>query len=160
MKGDAKVIDHLNTILKNELTAINQYMLHARLLGHWGLTKLAAHEFGESKEEMLHADKIMQRLLFLDGKPNMQDMHKLMIGDSVESVLHNDLKLEEVAIPALKAAITDCEKLQDFVTRDLLKAILTDEEGHVDFIETQLELLARMGLPNYIQLQAEAPTAA
>ena len=154
MKGDSKVIQHLNNILKNELTAINQYFLHSRMLKNWGMTKLAAHEYKESIEEMQHADMIIDRILFLEGLPNLQDLNKLMIGENVEEVLECDLKLEHKAIPDLKAGIKDAEAAHDYVSRDLFLKILAAEEGHVDYLETQLEQIKLMGLQNYIQLHS------
>jgi bacterioferritin len=156
MKGDAKVIKFLNQVLSNELTAVNQYWLHYRMLDNWGLPKLAGHERHESIDEMKHADLLAERILFLEGLPNFQALGKLHIGENVEEILKADLKLEEDAIPALREAIAHCESVRDFVSRDLFAAILESEEEHVDFIETQFEMIARMGLQNYIQLQSEA----
>ena len=151
MKGEQKVIDHLNAVLKNELTAINQYFLHARMLKDWGVTVLAEHEYSESIDEMKHADKLIERILFLEGLPNLQDLGRLMVGESVEEILRCDLRLEEQAIPELRTAIADCETLGDYVSRDLFREILAEEEEHLDYLETQLGLIERMGLENYIQ---------
>lgn len=153
MKGDAKVIELLNQALTNELTATNQYWLHYRLLDHWGMTKLAAHERKELIEEMQHADNITARILLLDGHPNFQRIGQVRVGENIEEVLKADLELEEEAIPFLRDAIEHCEKVRDYVTRDLFREILSDEEEHADFLETQQELIAKMGLQNYIQLQ-------
>ncbi len=153
MKGDAKVIEHLNRVLKNELTAINQYFLHSRMLRDWGLDRLADYEHGESIDEMKHADTIIERVLFLDGLPNLQDLGKLMIGEDVGELLECDLKLEMIAIPDLRAGIVHCEQVGDFVTREIFVRILESEEQHVDFIETQLALIKRVGLENYQQSQ-------
>jgi bacterioferritin len=156
MKGDEKVIEFLNTALKNELTAINQYFLHYRLLNHWGISKLAKFEYEESIEEMKHADKLAERILFLDGLPNFQLLGRLRIGSSVEEILKADLETEWEAIPLLKDAIAHCESVRDYVSRDLFQHILDNEEEHVDTIETQFEMIERMGLQNYIQLNSEA----
>jgi bacterioferritin len=154
VRGDATVLQHLNAVLKNELTAINQYFLHARMLRHWGVTKLGAFEYSESIDEMKHADKLIERILFLDGLPNLQDLDKLLIGESVQEVLECDLRLEQNALPTLREGIVHCESVRDFVTRDLFSEILEAEEDHVDFIETQLDLIPRVGIENYIQLQS------
>lgn len=158
MKGDKTVIKHLNQALKNELTAINQYFLHSRILEDWGVTKLAKHEYDESIEEMQHADRLIKRILLLEGLPNLQDLGKLMIGESVKEILECDLKLELIAIPELKQAIKDCEAASDYVTRDLFIEILADEEGHVDHLETQLQMIENQGIENYIQLQSSPVT--
>jgi bacterioferritin len=155
MKGDPIIIAHLNKVIKNELTAINQYFMHSRLLRHWGLERLGKYEYKESIDEMKHADKLMERVLFLDGLPNLQDLGKLMIGENVKEVLECDLALEMKAHPDLKAAIADCERLGDYGSRDLFQKILESEEEHIDFLETQLELIERVGLQNYCQSQME-----
>jgi len=156
MKGDDKVIEFLNLALKNELTAINQYFLHYRLFDHWGISRLAKFEYGESIDEMKHADKLAQRILFLDGLPNFQLLGRLRIGTTVEEVLRADLELEMEALPLLRDAIEHCEKVRDYVSRDLFRAILDSEEEHVDTLETQFEMIERMGIANYIQLNSEA----
>ena len=153
MKGDATVIEHLNRVLKNELTAINQYFLHSRMLKDWGLNKRGDHEFAESVDEMKHADAIVERTLFLEGLPNVQDLGKVRIGENVPEMLQCDLDLELDAIPDLKAAISYCENHKDFVSRDLFNAILKSEEEHVDFLETQLDLVEKLGTQNYLQSQ-------
>lgn len=155
MKGDKDVIKHLNAALKNELTAINQYFLHYRMLENWGVTRLAKYEYGESIDEMKHADKLAERVLFLDGLPNFQLLGRLRIGESVEEVLKADLELEREAIPPLRDAIAHCEKVRDYVSRELFEHILESEEEHVDFLETQLSLIEAMGIQNYIQMQSK-----
>ncbi len=151
MQGDRTVIEHLNRVLRNELTAINQYFLHSRIYKDWGLDKLAEHEHEESIDEMKHADSLIERTLFLEGLPNMQDMGKLRIGEDVEEMLQSDLDLELDALPDLRAAISYCESHKDFVSRDLFDEILKSEEEHVDWLETQLGLIEKMGVENYIQ---------
>ena len=153
MQGDATVIEHLNRALKNELTAINQYFLHSRMFKDWGMTKLAEYEHGESIDEMKHADEIIERILFLEGLPNLQDLGKLRIGEHVGEMLQCDLDLELDAIPDLRAAIAYCEEQKDYVSRDLFDSILQSEEEHVDWIETQLGLIEKVGIENYIQSQ-------
>ncbi len=155
MKGDAKVIEFLNETLKNELTAINQYFLHYRMLEHWGVARLAKWEYEESIDEMKHADRLAERILFLDGLPNFQMLGRLRIGETVEEVLKADLALENDAIPQLKEGIVYCEQVRDFGTRDLLQSILDSEEEHVDMLEKQFEMIERMGIQNYIQLQSK-----
>jgi bacterioferritin len=155
MQGDPKVIEFLNDALKNELTAINQYFLHYRLLDHWGVKRLAKYEYKESIDEMKHADWLSERILFLEGLPNFQMLGRLRIGENVEEVLHSDLELEKEAIPLLRDAIEHCEKVRDYVSRDLFKRILENEEEHVDTIEKLQDQIKLMGLPNFIQLQAE-----
>jgi len=156
MKGDAKVIEFLNIALKNELTAINQYFLHYRMLKNWGVTKLAKFEYEESIDEMKHADKLADRVLFLEGLPNFQLLGRLRIGESVEEILKADLELEMEAIPLLRDAIQHCETVRDYISRDLFQHILDNEEEHVDTLEKLFEQIERMGLPNFIQLNSEA----
>lgn len=156
MKGDKKLIQYLNEALKKELTAVNQYFLHARMLEDWGITKLAKHEYNESIEEMKHADELIKRILFVGGLPNLQDLGKLMIGEDVKEVLECDLKLEVDGAAHYREAIAYAESIKDFVSRDLFLAILKDEEGHEDYLETQLQMIENMGLQNYIQLNSES----
>ena len=149
----SEVVTHLNTILKNELTAINQYFLHAKMLKDWGMVKLAEKVHHESIDEMKHADELIERILFLEGLPNLQDLGRLRVGENVEEILASDLALEHVAIPDLRSAIEYCESVSDYVSRELLSGILEAEEEHVDWIETQLSLVKSVGLQNYIQAQ-------
>jgi len=153
MKGDRKVIEFLNRVLRNELMAINQYFLHSRMFKDWGLERLGEHEFHESVDEMKHADQLIERILFLEGLPNMQDLGKLRIGENTKEMLECDLALEMDAIPDLRDGIEFCESVRDFVSRDLLQGILDSEEEHVDWLETQLDLIERIGLENYQQSQ-------
>jgi bacterioferritin len=151
MKGDAKVIEYLNKVLGNELVAINQYFLHSKMYKNWGLEELAEHEYHESIDEMKHADKLTDRILFIEGLPNYQHLGKLRIGEDVKEMLVCDLKLEQDAIPDLREAIAHCEKVQDYVSRELFVDILDSEEEHVDWLETQLDLIDKVGMKNYLQ---------
>ncbi len=153
---DSEVIAHLNLALKNELTAINQYFLHAKMFEDWGLARLAEREKEESIDEMKHADELMERILFLEGLPNLQNLGKIYVGEDVQEILQCDLKLEMEALPVLRTAIEFCEKIGDFVSRQLFREILSSEEEHVDWIETQLDLIKKTGLENYTQSQMHA----
>ncbi len=154
MKGDKKIIQLLNEALRHELTAVNQYFLHARMLEDWGITKLAKHEYDESIEEMKHADELIKRILYLGGLPNLQDLAKLHIGEDVKEVLECDLKIEVAGAAHYRECIAYAEEVKDFVTRDLFLTILKDEEGHEDYLETQLQMIENMGVENYIQLNS------
>jgi bacterioferritin len=154
MLRDPKVIEHLNIQLTNELTAINQYFLHARTLEHWGVTKLGKQEYSESIEEMKHADRLIQRILFLDGLPNVQRMNQVAVGETVEEILQADMRLEEKALDDLREGVAYCESVRDFVSRDLLVHILENEEEHVDFIDRQFDLIRQIGIERYILLNA------
>ena len=156
MRGDPRIIDRLNRVLRNELTAINQYFLHARMLRHWGMQKLGQREYDESIGEMKHADELIERILMLDGLPNLQDLDKLLIGENVEEILSCDLQLEQKGAGDLRQAISDCEATRDYVTRDLLSDILEQEEDAIEFLETQLQLIPKIGIENYIQLQCDS----
>ena len=153
MKGDVKVIEFLNKALENELTAINQYFLHAKMYKNWGLEKLYAKEYHESIDEMKHADQLIDRILFLEGLPNLQNIGKILVGESTEEMLACDLKLEYLAVPDLKDAIVHCENVRDYVSRELFEHILESEEEHIDWLETQLELIEKISLQNYLQSQ-------
>ena len=158
MQGDAKALQYLNDQLKNELTAINQYFLHARMYRHWGLEKLGEHEYEESIGEMKHADKLIQRIFMLDGLPNLQDLHKLLVGENTEEILSCDLKLEQGSQATCKEAIAYCESVRDFVSREIFVEILQDTEEHIDWLETQIELVGKVGLPNYLQSGMGSPS--
>ena len=153
MKSDPQVIAHLNAQLKNELTATNQYFLHYRMLKHWGFERFAKKEYEESIGEMKHADRLMERIFMLDGLPNLQDLGKLLIGENVPEILDCDLQLESAAQTTIKDGIAYCESVRDYVSRDLLQAILDDTEEHIDFLETQIDLVAKVGVENYLQSQ-------
>jgi bacterioferritin len=153
VKGNTRILQHLNAVLKNELTAINQYFLHARMFGNWGLERLEEYEKQESIDEMKHADRLIERILFLEGLPNLQDLGKLLIGENVQECLECDLKQEMSAHADLKTAISDSESLGDYVSRELFESILESEEKHIDFLETQLDLIRRVGIQNYTQSQ-------
>tara|TARA_Y100001001_G_C7925071_1_gene280088 strand:+ start:223 stop:690 length:468 start_codon:yes stop_codon:yes gene_type:complete len=154
MKGDAKIIEFLNTVLKNELSAINQYFIHARMLEDWGVSKLGKLEYEESIDEMKHADEVIQRILFLEGHPNLQDLNKLQIGETVQEILECDLAIEHKAIADLREAVAYADDIRDYASRDLFAKILSDEEHHIDFIETQLQQIKLIGIQNYIQSQS------
>lgn len=153
MKGDAKVIEYLNRQLKNELTAVNQYFLHARMLKSWGYARMAKHEYEESIEEMKHADRLVERVLMLEGLPNLQDLGKLLVGENPVEILSCDLKAEVGSQVLLKEAIAHCESVRDYVSREIFEGILDDTEEHIDYLETQIQLVAQVGEPNWLQSQ-------
>ena len=153
MKGDKKLIEALNEVLTGELTGINQYFVHAKMFANWGFNRLAAHEKKASIDEMKHADALIERILFLEGLPNLQNLHKLLVGEDVKEAIACDLKLELAAHPSLKTAIADCEACGDYVSRDLFRQIMSSEEEHIDWLETQLELIDKVGVANYQQSQ-------
>ena len=159
LPGDAEVLRFLNLVLKNELTAINQYFLHSRMLADWGLSRLAKHEYDESVDEMRHADRLIKRILMLGGLPNLQDLGKLLIGENVQELIDCDLQLDQRSRPDLQAAIAHCEKVSDYVSREIFVHILESEEQHIDWLQTQLRLIPQMGLQNYAQLQSESKGA-
>lgn len=159
MQGDTKVIEYLNKALKNELTAINQYFLHARMFKNWGLEKLNEYEYHESIDEMNHADWLIERILFLEGLPNLQDLGKLFLGENPKEMLECDLKQEEKAVPVLREAIAYCEEVSDYISRELFEKILDNEEEHIDWLETQFERIERVGMENYLQSMMKVETS-
>ncbi len=159
MQGDKKVIEHLNKVLKNELSAINQYFLHARMYKNWGLEKLNDYEYHESIDEMKHADMLIERILFLEGLPNLQDIGKIFIGENPKEMLECDLKLEHLAVPDLREAIAYCEEVSDYISRELFEEILDSEEEHIDWLETQFERIDRVGMENYLQSMMKVESA-